>query len=124
MDAALATVTLISLTMAFAMGIVTWRVIREERRRSDARVAALIAELDRTRGTNAGLPSQPRSRDMPPPRALDTRFGSDVSDNDTARQDPPPVTEPRAPLLGAATGPSGTTPHWWPVSAASRAVGC
>ena len=29
MDVALATVTVISLTMAFAMGIVTWRLIRE-----------------------------------------------------------------------------------------------
>jgi hypothetical protein len=101
MDIALVSVTAISLSMAFAMGIVAWRVIREERRRSDARVAALIAELDRTRGTNAGLPSQPRSR------ALDTRCGSDVSDNDPARPDPPPVTEPRAPLLGAVAGPSG-----------------
>ncbi len=33
MDVALATVTVISLTMAFAMGIVTWRLIREARRR-------------------------------------------------------------------------------------------
>ena len=98
MDIALVSVTAISLSMAFAMGIVAWRVIREERRRSDARVAALIAELVRTRSTNA---------DLPPPRALDTRFGSYVSDNDTARQDPPPVTEPRAPLLGAVTGSSG-----------------
>ena len=46
MDAALATVTLISLTMAFAMGILAWRVTREERRRADARVATLIAKLD------------------------------------------------------------------------------
>ena len=83
MDIALVSVTAISLSMAFAMGIVAWRVIRGERRRSDARVAALIAELDRTRGANAGLPSPPRSRDMPPPRALDTRLGSDVSDDTT-----------------------------------------
>jgi hypothetical protein len=46
MDAALATVTLISLTTAFAMGIVTWRLTREERRRADARVATLMAKLD------------------------------------------------------------------------------
>ena len=46
MDIALATVTVISLTMAFAMGIVTWRLTREERRRGDARVAKLMAELD------------------------------------------------------------------------------
>ena len=45
MDVALATVTVISLTMAFAMGIVTWRLIREERRRTDARVAVLMADL-------------------------------------------------------------------------------
>ena len=36
MDAILATVTVISLSMAFAMGIVTWRLMREERRRADA----------------------------------------------------------------------------------------
>lgn len=99
MDIALVTVTAISLSMAFAMGIVAWRLIREERRRSDARVGALIAELDRTRaGTNVGL--------APPPLVRDTRFGSDVAANDTAHQDPPPVTAPRAPLLGAVAGPS------------------
>ena len=45
MDAILATVTVISLSMAFAMGIVTWRLMREERRRADARVAVLMADL-------------------------------------------------------------------------------
>ena len=45
MDIALATVTVISLTMAFAMGIVTCRLIREERRRADARVPMLMADL-------------------------------------------------------------------------------
>ena len=48
MDVALATVTVISLTMALAMGVVTWRLVREERRRSDARVATLMAELERS----------------------------------------------------------------------------
>ena len=83
MDIALVSVTAISLTMAFVMGIVAWRVIREERRRSDARVAALIAELERTRGTTGDEPSRLRS---PAP----------------ARLDPPPV----APPPGGA-GPSG-----------------
>ena len=45
MDAILATVTVISLSMAFAMGIVTWRLMREEHRRADARVAVLMADL-------------------------------------------------------------------------------
>lgn len=54
MDVALFTVTVISLVMAFAMGIVTWRLLREERRRSDARVASLMAELEQSR---AGRPA-------------------------------------------------------------------
>lgn len=45
MDTTLVTVTVISLSMAFAMGIVTWRLLREERRRADARVAVLMADL-------------------------------------------------------------------------------
>ena len=66
MDATLAAVTVISLTMAFAMGVVTWRLVREERRRSDARVAALMADLD---GRNLGLPERavPHDRDVAPP---------------------------------------------------------
>ena len=68
MDIALVSVTAISLTMAFAMGVVAWRVIREERRRSDARVAALLTELDHTRdGTGGGAATRPRSRGSAPP---------------------------------------------------------
>ncbi|HJN42934.1 MAG: hypothetical protein QGI10_11415 [Vicinamibacterales bacterium] len=62
MDVALATVTVISLSMAFAMGVVTWRLMREERLRSDARVAALMADLDRARGRDVGAVGQPASR--------------------------------------------------------------
>lgn len=47
MPFALGAVTLISLTMAIAMGVVTWRLVREERRRSAARLAVLTAELRR-----------------------------------------------------------------------------
>ena len=54
MDLALTTVTVTSLTMAFAMGVVTWRLMREERRRSDARVAALLADLEQPRGPAVG----------------------------------------------------------------------
>jgi hypothetical protein len=38
-------ITLIALTIAVAMSVVAWRLIRQERRRSDARVAALAAEI-------------------------------------------------------------------------------
>ena len=66
MDVTLVTVTVISLTMAFAMGVVTWRLMREERRRSDARVAALMADLRRW---DVGTPEQAvwHARDLASP---------------------------------------------------------
>lgn len=47
MEFALATVTVLSLVMTLSMGVVTWRLVREERRRSAARLAALAADLKR-----------------------------------------------------------------------------
>src|SRR5262245_64877748 len=40
-------VTIASTIFAVVMGVVAWRASREERRRSDARVAALAAEIHR-----------------------------------------------------------------------------
>jgi hypothetical protein len=45
MDAALVTVTILTLALAATMSLVAWRVVRDERRRSDARVAALAAGI-------------------------------------------------------------------------------
>ena len=45
MDATLAVVAIVSLLLAWAMAIVSWQRVRAERRRSDSRVAALMAEL-------------------------------------------------------------------------------
>ena len=45
MDATLATVAVVSLLLAWAMAIVSWQRVRAERRRSDTRVANLMAEL-------------------------------------------------------------------------------
>jgi flagellar basal body-associated protein FliL len=45
MDITLILVTLVSLTLAAVMTTLAWRLAREERRRSDARVAALAAEI-------------------------------------------------------------------------------
>ena len=45
MDATLAAVAVVSLLLAWAMAIVSWQRVRAERRRSDARVATLMAEL-------------------------------------------------------------------------------
>jgi hypothetical protein len=47
MEPTLIGVTLVSLAMAASMSLVVWRLLREERRRSDARVAALT-EMART----------------------------------------------------------------------------
>ena len=45
MDVTLIAVTLLSLTIAMVMSTIVWRMVREERRRSAARVAALAACL-------------------------------------------------------------------------------
>ncbi len=45
MDATLAVVAIVSLLLAWAMAIVSWQRVRAERRRSDSRVATLMAEL-------------------------------------------------------------------------------
>ena len=68
MDVALATVTVISLTMAFAMGIVTWRLIREERQRTDARVAVLMADLAADGENARTVAPSVRTADSAPPR--------------------------------------------------------
>lgn len=44
-ETTLITVTLLSLFLAIAMGVVTWRLVQEERQRSAARLAALAADL-------------------------------------------------------------------------------
>ena len=52
MESALVVVVLVSLIVALAMTLVTWRIVREERRRSAARVAALVAERSRRVATD------------------------------------------------------------------------
>jgi hypothetical protein len=43
--AAMVVVTLVSLAVAAVMSLVAWRLVREERRRSDARISALAADI-------------------------------------------------------------------------------
>ena len=102
MDVALLSVAVISLTMAWAMGVVTWRLLREERRRSDARVAVLMAALERARGRHVGPIDQTGShaRDgAPPVRATEPA---------TPRRRPVPATPAARPARGA--GPAVTPP--------------
>ena len=78
MEPTLVAVTLLSLAMAVAMGLVTWRLLRAERRRSDARVAALddlSAVADPPGGGTAS----------PPGRAeAETRVFADLPQKDPA----------------------------------------
>ena len=62
MELTLAMLAIVSLLMTLGMGIVTWRLLRDERRRSAARVAALVATLDGDRPA----PPSPTSPDSPP----------------------------------------------------------
>ena len=48
MDTTLVTVTLLSMGMAGALSIIVWRMLRDERQRGDARVAALATLTART----------------------------------------------------------------------------
>jgi hypothetical protein len=50
-------VTIAAVVLALAMALVAWRVVRDERRRSEARIAALAAEIHRLNGV--------RERDLP-----------------------------------------------------------
>lgn len=68
MQFALGTVTLLALLMTVAMGIVTWRLVREERRRAAARLSALAAEL--TAQGIASSPVDPPETHATPPAGL------------------------------------------------------
>jgi len=64
MDIILTVITLLSLAIAGAMSIVAWRVAGEERRRSEARVAALAADI-RSSDADVDLPLEPVVADAP-----------------------------------------------------------
>ena len=65
MQFALGVVTLIALLMTITMGVVTWRLVREERRRSAARLSALAAEL-KARGITPRPGDPPETEPAPP----------------------------------------------------------
>ena len=85
MDTTLITVTLLSMGMAGVLSIIVWRMLRDERQRSDARVQALAA-LSSHPVTPAPSPSPvlPVSPVKPPAADIDLPL----------RTGPPPVTAP------------------------------
>lgn len=59
MPFALGIVTVLALLMTIGMGVVTWNLVREERRRSAARLAALAAELGDRPSASVEPPNTP-----------------------------------------------------------------
>ena len=60
-------VTLVSMLLALVMTVIAWRVAREERRRSEARVAALAADIQTAVAASAvGMRAEPRLRAVTP----------------------------------------------------------
>ena len=92
MEFTLIAVTMLSLFVAIAMGVVAWRLVQEERQRSDARVAALVAELRRD-GRESG-------EGDPDPSALDKEI------------EPAPTDDP-ATVGGLFSSPFESTSSGW-----------
>ena len=83
-------VALLSLFLAISMGVVAWRLVEEERRRSDARLAALAAELTgregpSDRGTETFVPELPMDSGPTdaPERETDGLFSPPVDSTST-----------------------------------------
>ena len=70
MDVTLATVTIISLLLAWAMAIVSWQRVRAERRRGDARVATLLAEFAGSPAPRGETAARERGRPVEGPAAM------------------------------------------------------
>ncbi len=56
MDTTLVSVTLLSMGMAAALSVIVWRMLRDERQRSEARVTALAGMTARPSDSVADLP--------------------------------------------------------------------
>ncbi len=79
MEITLIAVTLLSLFLAISMGVVAWRLVQEERRRSDARLAALAAELRGGEGTAANEGPEPFVPELPAGSATDAPASAGVA---------------------------------------------
>jgi len=67
MEPMLIAVTALSLVMAVAMAVLAWRLLRDEQRRADARVALLADLASRDAGDTAPAPRPAARRVEPPP---------------------------------------------------------
>ena len=96
MQFALGTVTVLALLLTIGMGVVTWRLVREERRRSAARLAALAAEL-KARGIVPASRRQPHVQPTVDRRAPMVDVAIDSLDEYHAEERVAHREEPEAP---------------------------
>jgi hypothetical protein len=91
MDSTLVSVTLLSMAMAGALSVVVWRMLRVERRRSEARVLALAELAAHEQPTHA--PHRERAVPRPPARAASPSY--DLATRDTRVPPMPALFEER-----------------------------
>jgi hypothetical protein len=87
MEATLIIVTLLSLALAIGMAIVTWRLLQEERQRTEARVAALEEGLAASLAANPPAPAAMSPATATPP-AIALSSASSTSPSASAHAEP------------------------------------
>ena len=120
MEPTLVAVTVMSLAMAVAMGAIAWRLLREERRRSDARVAALaeLAACERASGGAQPPPFAPRpvarsSAPIPSPDRARRRAGVPADPGKQQARTAEVTTEITTEIATEVTTKRGTEPPTW-----------
>src|SRR5438067_994455 len=107
MDVTLILVTLLSMALAAVMTVLAWRLAREQRRRSDARVAALAVEI---RGG--------RDRDLPLHHVASVATSHDLFDAASGQAAPP---SRRGAVIIGAVAVAGCAALLWSFSSHSNA---
>jgi hypothetical protein len=77
MDTTLVTVTLLSMGMAAALSVIVWRMLRDERQRSEARVLALTQRAAQT-PAQGSAPATRETRDVGPETRADRPAAGDL----------------------------------------------
>jgi hypothetical protein len=98
MDTTLVGVTLLSMAMAIGLSVVVWRLLRDERRRSEARVAALIdmaaQASEPAKFVRTPVKSAPVPRDVPPATLTSRSLDLPLRESSAAISATPLFSEP------------------------------
>jgi hypothetical protein len=114
-------VTVTSMVVAVVMGVIAWRIAGEEGRRSEARIAALAADIhaapivEPVRGADAGLPRRAEIGLRAEPARLASepaRVGATHSWHDELELRPEPEVASSTGLFAAAQQPARSGSRW------------